>query len=320
MSHWSEEKEIGTRWKAIFSAFVYKLLGRTFVIIYLIPISIVYFFYSKSRMKASREYLKRMSKYNKKVKSNFICSYRHLLSFVVSVAEKIAAWNGDIPIKDLIVKTEDEYKKVIDLLNSKKGMIILFSHIGNVELLKALAVINEGNPIKNYKINIIIDSRVNKNVNLLMGEGKNNSFIDFIDASNIGPETILSIENKLDNGEIVAIAGDRTSNKTDRVNYIEFLGEEAPFPCGAFLIPILLKYPVYYFFALRENDKILSKKYNFYIYSSKIKLDNTELKNRKKKNETILDLTKEFASIIEKKAIEYPYQWYNFHDFWYKGN
>ena len=320
MSHWSEEKEIGTRWKAIFSAFVYKLLGRTFVIIYLIPISIVYFFYSKSRMKASREYLKRMSKYNKKVKSNFICSYKHLLSFVVSVAEKIAAWNGDIPIKDLIVKTEDEYKKVIDLLNSKKGMIILFSHIGNVELLKALAVINEGNPIKNYKINIIIDSRVNKNVNLLMGEGKNNSFIDFIDASNIGPETILSIENKLDNGEIVAIAGDRTSNKIDRVNYIEFLGEEAPFPCGAFLIPILLKYPVYYFFALREKDRILSKKYNFYIHSSKIKLDNEELKNRKRKNEIILELTREFASIIEQKAIEYPYQWYNFHDFWYKGN
>ena len=70
-------------------------------------------------------------------------------------------------------------------------------------------------------------------------------------------------------------------NKTDKVNYVNFLGEEAPFPCGAFLIPILLKYPVYYFFALREKDKILSKKYNFYIHSSKIKLDSEELKNRK---------------------------------------
>ena len=320
MSHWSEEKEIGNRWKAVFSAFVYKILGRMFIIIYLIPISIVYFFYSKTRMQASRYYLRRMSKYNKKIKSNFICSYKHLLSFVVSISEKIAAWNGDIPIKDLIIKTKDDYEKVIELLNNKNGMIILFSHIGNVELLKALAVINEGNPIKNYKINIIIDSRVNKNVNILMGEGKNNSFIDFIDASNIGPETIISIENKLNNGEIVAIAGDRTSNKTDRVNYINFLGEDAPFPCGAFLIPILLKYPVYYFFALRENDKILSKKYNFYIHSSKIKLDSEESKNRKRKNELILELTKEFASIIEQKAIEYPYQWYNFHDFWYKGN
>lgn len=320
MGHWSEEKEIGNRWKALFSVFVYKFLGRTFIILYLIPISIVYFFYSKNRMQSSREYLKRMSKYNKKIKSNIICSYKHLLSFVVSIAEKFSAWNGDIPIKDLIVKTKDDYDEIIDLLNQKKGIIILFSHIGNIELLKALAVINEGNPIKNYKINIIIDPKVNKNVNILIGEGKNNDFIDFIDASNIGPETILSIENKLNNGEIVAIAGDRTSNKTDRVNYVNFLGEDAPFPFGAFLIPILLKYHVYYFFALRENDKILSKKYNFYIYSSKIKFDNEELKNRKKKNEIVLDLTKEFASIIEQKAIEYPYQWYNFHDFWYKGD
>ena len=320
MSHWSEEKEIGNRWKALFSAFVYRVLGRTFIIIYLIPISIVYFFYSKTRMQASREYLKRMSKYNKKIKSNLICSYKHLLSFVVSIAEKIAAWDGDIPIKDLIVKTKDDYDEVINLLDKKRGMIILFSHIGNIELLKALAVINEGNPIKNYKINIIIDSRVNKNVNIFMGEGKNNSFIDFIDASNIGPQTILSIEDKLNNGEIVAIAGDRTSNKTDKVNYVNFLGEYAPFPCGAFLIPILLKYPVYYFFALRENDKILSKKYNFYIHSSKVNLDGDDLKTRKRKNELILELTREFASIIEQKAIEYPYQWYNFHDFWYKGN
>ena len=51
-----------------------------------------------------------------------------------------------------------------------------------------------------------------------------------------------------------------------------------------------------------------------------VKLNDEELKNRKKKNEVILELTKEFASIIEQKAIEYPYQWYNFHDFWYKGD
>ena len=61
MAHWTEEKEIGKRWKALFSVFVYKILGRTFIILYLIPISIVYFFYSKTRMQASREYLKKMS-------------------------------------------------------------------------------------------------------------------------------------------------------------------------------------------------------------------------------------------------------------------
>ncbi|MCZ9896261.1 hypothetical protein [Brachyspira hyodysenteriae] len=68
------------------------------------------------------------------------------------------------------------------------------------------------------------------------------------------------------------------------------------------MIPILTRYPVYYFFALRENDKILAKKYNFYIYPSKIKLNDEELKNRKKKNEVILELTKDTASIIGTKS------------------
>ena len=75
MKHWSEEKEIGNNWKINLSRFVYKIFGRNLMIIYLIfPISIIYFIYSRSRMKASKDFLKRISKYNKKVKSNIFHS------------------------------------------------------------------------------------------------------------------------------------------------------------------------------------------------------------------------------------------------------
>lgn len=224
-------------------------------------------------------------------------------------------------IKDLILQTKENYNKVIDLLKSKKGMIILFAHIGNIELLRALAVISEGNPIKNCKINIIIDFKLNKNINILMAFAKNNknNFVNFIDASNIGADTIIAMESKLNNGEIIAIAGDRTSSKSDKFNIVNFLGEEAYFPYGAFLIPVLLKYPVYYFFALREKDKIITKRYDFYIYESKIisNIQNKKL-NKNNKSETVLELTKEFAEITEKMLLKYPYQWYNMHSFWAK--
>lgn len=324
MKHWTEEKEIGNKWKINLSRIVYKIIGRNLMIIYLIfPVSIVYFIYARNRIKASRDFLKRISKYNKKVKSNIFHSYKHLVSFIVSICEKYAAWNGDIPLKDLILKTKEDYNKVIDLLKSKKGMIILFAHLGNIELLKALAAINEGNPIKNCKINILIDFKLNKNVNILIASAKNNknNFVDFIDAANIGPDAIITMETKLNNGEIIAIAGDRTSNKSEKFNSVNFLGEDAHFPYGAFLIPVLLKYPTYYFFALRENDKIIPKKYDFYIFESKIisMIQNKRL-NKNDKSKTVLELTEEFAKITEKMLIKYPYQWYNMYYFWDKSN
>lgn len=324
MKHWTEEKEIGNKWQIIFSRIVYKIFGRNLMIIYLIfPVSIVYFIYARSRIKASRDFLKRISKYNKKIKSNIFHSYKHLVSFIVSICEKYAAWNGDIPLKDLILKTKEDYDKIINLLKNKKGMIILFAHLGNIELLKALAAINEGNPIKNCKINILMDFKLNKNVNILIASAKNNknNFVDFIDAANIGPDAIISMESKLNNGEIIAIAGDRTSNKSDKFNSVNFLGEDAYFPYGAFLIPVLLKYPTYYFFALRENDKIIPKKYDFYIFESKI-ISNIQNKilTKNDKSKTVLELTKEFAKITEKMLIKYPYQWYNMYYFWDKLN
>ena len=324
MKHWTEEREIGKVWKINFSRAVYKIFGRKLMIIYLIfPVSFVYFayYFISGRIKSSKDFLKRISKYNKKVKSNIFHYYKHLVSFIVTVCEKYASWNGDIPLKDLTLKTKEDYDKIIDLLNNKKGIIILFAHLGNTELLKALAVINEGNPIKNRKINIVMDFSMNKNVNIMISLAKNSkdNSVDFIDAKNIGPETIISMEAKLNNGEIIAIAGDRTSSKSDKFNLINFLGDDAPFPYGAFLIPVLLKYPTYYFFALRENDKIIPKRYDFYIYESKIisNIQNKKL-NKNNKSETVFELTKEFAEITEKMLLKYPYQWYNMHSFWAK--
>ena len=64
---------------------------------------------NEEELKASRDFLKRISKYNKKVKSNIFHSYKHLLSFIISICEKYAAWNGDIPLKDLILQTKENF-------------------------------------------------------------------------------------------------------------------------------------------------------------------------------------------------------------------
>ena len=74
-----------------------------------------------------------------------------------------------------------------------------------------------------------------------------------------------------------------------------------------YILASLLTYPVYTAFAVRHNG--------FYEldvekFSDQIKL------NRATRAQDIEKYVKKFAKVLEKKAIQHPYQWFNFFDFW----
>ena len=137
--------------------------------------------------------------------------------------------------------------------------------------------------------------------------------INLINSRTVGLETALLLQEKLDGGEIIVMAGDRTpSEHTQRTVLVPFLGDAIALPYGAFLLPVILKAPLYYFFALRENDEFASK-YDFFLYKS------SAITEKKKKDEMIHALMHEYVELLEKKVLEYPLQWYNFFDIWETG-
>jgi predicted LPLAT superfamily acyltransferase len=113
---------------------------------------------------------------------------------------------------------------------------------------------------------------------------------------------------------MVVIAGDRTSAKTrGRVIINEFLGKKAAFPYGTFMLAALLNVPVYFFFAMREKDLMLKPKYNMYVNRASVTFDGC---TRSEKEGRIRELCRQFTVQLEKYCIEYPFQWYNFYNFW----
>nr|MDA3849957.1 glycosyl transferase family 2 [Spirochaetaceae bacterium] len=116
-------------------------------------------------------------------------------------------------------------------------------------------------------------------------------------------------------GNLVIIAADRTAKHNKMKNTpVNFLGEEAWFPQGAFILASLLECPIYYMFALREDDRDLNSPYEFHVYKSKSQFKSS----RKERKQTLAKCTQEYAEHLEKLCLEHPFQWFNFFDFWEK--
>jgi predicted LPLAT superfamily acyltransferase len=129
----------------------------------------------------------------------------------------------------------------------------------------------------------------------------------------IGPDTVILLQERLAAGELVAVAGDRTSaNTRDRYLRLPFLGEEASFPYGPFLMAAILGAPVYLVFALRQRDISFSSIYDMHIHRCDFSFDCP----RREREGRIKELAGLFAEKLECYCKQHPYQWYNFYDFW----
>jgi predicted LPLAT superfamily acyltransferase len=152
-----------------------------------------------------------------------------------------------------------------------------------------------------------------QNYNRLLSKIHPDIAFDAFQVSDLGPETAIALQERIERGKLVVIAGDRTPiGGHQHTSSIEFLGQPAPFSHGPFILASILGCPVYTLFCMREG--------------SHYRLDVRKLTNRvelpREARKAALDrYTAEYARILEGYALEDPYQWYNFFDFWsgYRG-
>ena len=84
------------------------------------------------------------------------------------------------------------------------------------------------------------------------------------------------------------------------------MGAEAPFPAGVFQLCATLQCPIVLTFVLKEPQN------RYHIYTAEMN-SNTSLPRAQQAAE----LAQQFASRLEQMALTYPYEWFNFFDFWH---
>ncbi len=185
-----------------------------------------------------------------------------------------------------------------------EGGILLSAHVGNWEVAGHLLT-----RIK-AKVNVVMMDAEHQKIKSYLESMKERSKLNVI-AIKDDISHIYEISAALERKELVCIHGDRYL-KGNKTVMVDFLGQEAPFPIGPMSLVFSMKVPVTYVFAIKESNK----HYHFYATEpKKFLIDPSKGNARAQLNEAV----KEYAKAVENKVKEYPYQWFNYFDFWAKA-
>jgi predicted LPLAT superfamily acyltransferase len=302
-SHWSAMGEWSLIWGMRFLLRVYLLFGRSVLQCFLYPVVSYYWLANRPGREASRAFLKRVAAFSPESALSGNCwhSYRHFIGFANAIIDKLAAWSGTLSLADVDYRGRDT---LLAQLRTGKGAILLGSHLGNLEVCRVIAELDN-----TVRINVLVHTKHAEKFNRLLKQTNRNSGLNLIQVTEINAATSMLLSDKVDSGELVIIAADRTPvSRNPRVSRALFLGDEALFPQGPFILAALLKCPVFTLFCLKQNRRQVIY---FEHFSDRLTFP------RKRREQAIQQTIQRYAERLEHYCVMEPLQWFNFFDFWH---
>ena len=315
--HWAQRREKGSLSGMKLMLLCYKLLGKRvahFVLYFVIGF---FFITAKQARTESQRFLQRVwaTKKDESLPPSIAHSYFHLLSFGRALLDRLGVWSGEMNRDELQIHNQAMVDKVLlaDKAGNTKGCIFFTSHLGNVDVMRGL--------LKRYprlKLTVLMFTDNAQQINELMSMVSSESAMSIVPVNEITPATAMMLNERIERGECIAIAADRTppaltevklAGAMKRANVVnaKFLDQTAAFPSGPFVLASLLGCPVYSLFCIYHK-----RKYHFYLshFSDKIELP------RRKRAELLPGVVQQYSNELAKFACLYPYQWFNFYNFW----
>lgn len=178
------------------------------------------------------------------------------------------------------------------------------SHLGNLEVCRVIADLDDA-----IRINVLVHTKHAEKFNRLLKQANGNSALNLIQVTEITAATAMLLSDKIDDGELVIIAADRTPvSPNPRVSRARFLGADALFPQGPFILASLLECPVYTLFCLKQQDRQVI---TFDPFSDRLRFP------RKSREQAMQQTIQRYAQRLEHYCLTEPLQWFNFFDFWH---
>ncbi|MBY6224008.1 glycosyltransferase family 2 protein [Ferrimonas balearica] len=304
--HWSRASERGAMWGLKTLLWLYRHGGRWLCKAFL-PLLIGYFYLTgREARDASNGFLARVSARRPghpqlSHPSGHWDSYRHFLNFGRAGLMKLDAWSGQLKLDQAQFPNR---QMLIEQLESGQGAMMVTAHFGNIEIFRAAA---ESRYRK--RINVLALTRHAAKFNAILSEINPESQVELIQVDTLGPETAILLQERVEQGELVIIAGDRTSASAyGRVHYADFLGEPAPFSIGPYVLAAVLNCPIYLMLAV--PDQAGTPMLHLECLSDGIR------GRRAERNEQISQCIERYVGRLEQLVLDHPLHWFNFYDFW----
>jgi predicted LPLAT superfamily acyltransferase/glycosyltransferase involved in cell wall biosynthesis len=299
--HWSAMGERGLYWGLAFCVAAYRLLGRKGCMAVMAPIVLYFYLTGTEQRRFSSQFLTRAFKARGWIRQPALADgYRHFMSFAGRTLDTFIGWTGGIARDRL---QPGDIAALHEIQSRSRGALFIISHLGNVDLLRAVL-----DDRQRRRLTILVHTRHAENYNRILRKFNPEAGINLLQVTEMGPETAIALQERIDAGHWVMIAGDRTPvTGQSRVSTVPFLGEPASFSQGPYILAALLECPVYLLFCLRDGDH---HRYHVEKLAEAIELP------RGRRDEALRAYAATFAARLEHHALTDPFQWYNFFDFW----
>lgn len=300
--HWAQQKERGNFWLMKFILQLTRLFGRkmTAPLLYLI---VFYFFLTGRTARHSVEqYYSHLAKWSGRdeLKPSTGKTFRQFMVFAESILDKFDVWHGRLGLEHLDVDDPAGVRQQTHLQHGR-GQILVGAHLGNLDVCRALAEIG-----KKVRMNVLVHTIHAQQLNRLLNEnGASN--LRLIQVTELDAATMLLLNQRLDEGEWLAIAGDRVPLQDKRRSLVEFLGQPAYLPQGPWLLAGILQCPVNLFFCLKIEGR----------YRICLEPFAQRIEWQRHTRQQVLDANaQQFADRLALRCMEAPEQWFNFYPFW----
>lgn len=292
---WTSHREHGTKPLVRLIIWLTLRCGRAVGQLLLYPITAYFFLGLPPARAASRAYLARAL--GRPVRTGDV--WRHFFTFACVILDRICLLAGRAETFRIEVTGVEALTRAVA---AGRGCLLLGSHLGSFEVLRAY---RRHSPAP---------------VRALMYRGTTGPLSTFIEALDpalgrevieIGaPDSMLRVRESLGRGEIVGILADR-SPEGQRSLPCGFLGAPAAFPTGPARLAAALEVPVVLFFGIRRGPR--DYEISFEAFADRL---DREADGRVRALAYWVD---RYAARLEARCRAYPFNWFNFFDFWRQG-
>jgi predicted LPLAT superfamily acyltransferase len=188
---------------------------------------------------------------------------------------------------------------------SKKGAILLMSHLGNWEIAAHLLQQQEN------KLNLLLYMGVKEKegVEGLQKEHLQESGVKIIGAPRDGGSPFDAVEGirGLQEGGLISMTGDILWRGDQRSLEVDFLGAKARIPEAPYVFALVSGAPIFCFFSFRtgKNSYQFSLADPLYIHCEK----------RSERRKRIQEAAQQYADLLEEQLRAHPLEWYHFDRF-----
>ena len=259
-----------------------------------------YYIFSKNERENIAEFRRNLSKFAGSQTLKGTSVFSHFEAFGGAICDKFRVWKGKI--KDSELEIIDLGRIKSELIGAKKGQILLTAHLGNVEICKAL-----GARVDGFRMVILAYDKNSREFNeVLKRISQNDGSVRMMLVNELDVAAMLELKNIVESGEHIGIMGDRTPLGGDKAARVKFLGKEASFNYGPYLIAGILGVKISSLWCQKIDGKF---RIELVPLASAVKLG-------RDKAAAAREYLQIYVRELENRCRQTPAQWFNFFDFW----